>query len=228
MLGNDSRRALVIPIVNTLMNILRRGLLPLLLLIIGVGTVQAGTLPVRFTASVSPTPAHPGEVVTVTIKTQIDPGWHVYSVVPAATGPAATAIVSAGDAVPLGQTTEDAPISHFDANFQTQVAYHETTATFSRQFRVKSAASAVTLHYQTCNDHVCLPPTDVSLPLALSVVPGAVRAEYAKEGPSAPNNGGAKGEPAEAILKPVLTPPLLGAGGLACSCWLQSARASWR
>ena len=79
----------------------------------------------------SPTPAHPGEVVTVTIKVQIDPGWHVYSVVPAATGPAATEIVSAGDAAPLGQTAEDAPISHFDANFQTQVAYHGGAATFS-------------------------------------------------------------------------------------------------
>lgn len=189
VLGNDSRRAIVLDTVNMLMNKFRQSFLLLLFLL--PLPAQAGTLPVRFAVSVSPAPAHPGEVVTVTIKAQIDPGWHVYSVVPAATGPAATAIVSAGDAVPLGQTAEEAPVTHFDANFQTQVAYHEKTATFSRQFRVKSAAEAVTLHYQTCNDHICLPPTDVSLPLALSVVPGAVRAEYGKESPPAPNNGGA-------------------------------------
>jgi len=194
------------------MNRLRRGFLLLLLLLIGTGA-RAGTLPVHFAASVSP--AHPGEVVTVTIKARIDPGWHVYSVVPAATGPAATAIVATGDAVPVGPTTEDAPIQHFDPNFQTQVAYHETTATFTRQFRVKSAASSITLHYQTCNDHVCLPPTDVSLPLTLAVVPGAVRAEYAKGSPPAPNNGGARvGKASMAVPNPSPATPLLGAGNL--------------
>ncbi len=182
--------------------------MPLLLLLMVSAAAQAGTRPVHFAASATPMPAHPGEVVTVTIHARIDPGWHVYSVVPAATGPAATEIVFVGDAVPLGQTTEDAPISRFDANFQTQVAYHEGEATFTRQFRVKSAApSAVTLHYQTCNDHVCLPPTDVSLPLALSVVPGAVRTRYAKESLPAPNNGGVRLGTASAA------PPLLGAGG---------------
>ena len=192
------------------MNIIKCGFL--LLLVLLPLTAQAGTLPVHFAASAGPTPAHPGEVVTVTIKAQIDPGWHVYSVVPAATGPAATQMTALGDAAPLGQTAEDAPISHFDANFQTQVAYHEASATFSRQFRVRSAAQAVTLHYQTCNDHVCLPPTDASLPLALSVVPGPVRPEYGKESPPAPNNGGARVEKvAEAVLNPA--PPLLGAGG---------------
>ncbi len=176
----------------------------------------AAPLPVHFAASATPLPAHPGEAVTVTVKVQIDPGWHVYSVVPAATGPATTSLTALGDAVPLGQTTEDAPIQKFDPNFQTQVAYHETAATFIRQFSVKSAASAVTLHYQTCNDHVCLPPTDVVLPVTLSVVPGAVRAEYA---PPAPNDGGARTEgigaegaaSSPSVSSPA--PPLLGAGG---------------
>ena len=167
------------------------------------GGAHAAPLPVHFTASAMPAPAHPGEAVTVTVRVRIDPGWHVYSVVPAATGPAATAITALGDAVPLGQTTEDAPISKFDPNFQTQVAYHEDAATFTRQFQVKTAASAVTLHYQTCNDHLCLPPTDVSLP----VTAGAVRAQYV---PPAPNNGGARGK---ATSDSVPAPPLLGAGG---------------
>ncbi|MGI4791137.1 MAG: thioredoxin family protein [Janthinobacterium lividum] len=167
------------------MNALRQGFL-LLLFLLPVMSARAGTaLPVHFTVSASPAAAHPGESVTVTIQAKIDPGWHIYSVVPAATGPSATQIVSLGDATGLGPTTEDAPIQKLDPNFQTQVAYHETTAAFTRQFRVVTSTPTVTLHYQTCNNHVCLPPTDVALPLTLSVVPSAVRAEY-KEGPPAP------------------------------------------
>ncbi len=169
---------------------------------------SAAPLPVRFAASAAPTPAHPGEAVTVTVRAQIDPGWHVYSVVPASTGPAATALTALGDAVPLGTTAEDAPTQKFDPNFQTPVAYHESAATFTRQFLVKRAASSVTLRYQTCNDHVCLPPTDVSLPVTLAVAAGPVRTEF---GPPAPNNGGVRLGAASAASPPA--PPLLGAGG---------------
>ena len=157
---------------------LRRCLLLIALTLLPVTGQTAAPLPVRFTAWALPATAHAGEAVTVTVKAQIDPGWHVYSVVPAATGPATTALTTLGDAVPLGTTTEDTPIQKFDPNFQTQVAYHENAATFTRQFQIKSAALSVMLHYQTCNDHVCLPPTDVSLPIALSVAAGPVRAEY--------------------------------------------------
>ena len=159
------------------MPVFRRCLLLLALVLLPL-TTRASSPPVHFTASVTPSPARAGEVVTVAVKAQIDPGWHVYSVVPAANGPATTALIMLGNAVPLGATAEDAPIQKFDPNFQTQVAYHETTAAFTRQFRVKSAASTVTLHYQTCNDHICLPPSDVSLPVTFSVAAGPVRAEY--------------------------------------------------
>ena len=120
-----------------------------------------------------------GEVVTVTVHAGVDPGWHVYSVVPAATGPATTAITSWDGGAAVGPTTEDAPIQKFDPNFQTQVAYHEGAATFQRQFRLAAnAGKSVILHYQTCNDHVCLPPTDVTLPVSLQVAPGAARPEF--------------------------------------------------
>ena len=157
-----------------------RGLLLALSLVLLPVLAHAG-LPIHFTASVSPSPARAGEMVTVTVKATVDPGWHVYSVVPAATGPAATEITSLPGGTPVGQTTEDAPIQKFDANFQTQVAYHEGAATFQRQFRLTGGAGkSVTLHYQTCNDHVCLPPTDVALPISLTAA-----------APPAPNSGGA-------------------------------------
>ena len=172
--------------------------------------IHAGTpAPIHFTASVSPTPIHPGEVVTVTVKAVIDPVWHIYSVVPAPNGPAATEIQPLPDGEAVGPTTEDAPISSFDSNFGRSVAFHEDTATFQRRFRASPAPqigmSSVTIHYQTCNDKICLPPTTVAVPISLTVIPGAVRAEYA---PPAPNNGGA-----ETVLPSFLPPPLLGAGG---------------
>ena len=156
------------------------GLTALLFLLLTTG-VWAGTpLPIHFTASASPSPAHVGEVVIVTVKATVDVGWHVYSVVPAANGPAATEITSLPGGTAAGSTTEDAPIQKFDPNFQTQVAYHEGAATFQRQFRLMGpAGKSVTLHYQTCNDHICLPPTDVTLPVSLMVAAGGVRPEFA-------------------------------------------------
>ena len=172
---------------------LRILLLPLFLLL--TTAAWAGTpLPAHFTASVSPSPARVGEVVTVTVKAAIDPGWHVYSVVPAATGPATTTITSWDGGTPVGPTTEDAPVQKFDANFQTQVAYHEGAATFQRQFRLAGpTAKSVTLHFQTCNDHVCLPPTDTAVPVSITVAAGAVRQEYAPPAPTPikPNAEGA-------------------------------------
>ncbi|BDI28599.1 thiol:disulfide interchange protein [Capsulimonas corticalis] len=147
------------------------------------GARAATPTPIHFTATVSPAPVHAGEVATVTVKAAVDPGWHVYSVVPAADGPAVTDILSLTGTASAGPTTEDAVIRKFDANFGREVGFHENTATFQRQFRVGAApiaAPSVTLHYQTCNDKVCLPPTDVTLPVALTVAAGPVRPEYAQ------------------------------------------------
>jgi thiol:disulfide interchange protein len=142
----------------------------------------AGTAPpIHFTATAAPTPAHPGEVATVTVQATVDPGWHVYSVVPTPNGPAATAITSLGNWTPAGPTTEDMPQRKMDPNFGAVVGYHENTATFSRQFRVgSSTAQQIVLHYQTCNDKICLPPTDVTLPVSVTVMPGPVRPQYAQ------------------------------------------------
>ncbi len=164
-------------------------LLCLTLLLLMVGT-QAGTpLPVHFTASVSPSPAHPGEAVTVQVKVAVDPGWHVYSVVPAENGPAATEIVSLSGSKALGPTTEDAPVSKFDPNFGRQVAFHEGSAEFQRKFKVGAVAGqSVAVHYQTCNDKICLPPTDVILPVSYSLAAGPVREEYKSQRGDAPGS----------------------------------------
>lgn len=154
----------------------------------------ATPLPVHFTTSVTPSPARAGEIVTATVRVAIDPGWHVYSCDPPATGgPSASEVVSLSGLQPAGPTIEDAPIRAHDPNFDLDVAYHEKSATFSRQFRMTSpqpsplkgegggtAPVGIVFHYQTCNDKICLPPTDTTLPASMTVEPGAVRPEYAK------------------------------------------------
>ncbi len=140
----------------------------------------AAAVPVAFTASVDPNPAHPGEVVTATVHAVIEPGWHVYAT--ATGGASPSAIVSLGTLAPLGSTAEDKPVRAHDSNFNVDVAYHVGRATFTRPFRAPAALNAplaLVFHYQTCNDRICLPPTDMSMPVDLGVTPGPVRAAYA-------------------------------------------------
>ena len=168
-----------------------------LLLLSGLVTMAGAktAVPIHFTVSASPSPVHAGEIVTVTVAAKVDAGWHVYSVIPTPNGPAATEITALGTWVPAGPTVEDAPIRKLDPNFGEEVGYHEESAKFSRAFRVPSdasqASSDVALHYQTCNDRICLPPTDVQIAAPIAVTPGAVRAAYA----AAPHSGEAGAEP---------------------------------
>lgn len=169
---------------------LRGAPLALVLMAIVCPAARAKTAaPIHFTASSSPAAAHPGEVVTVTVTAKIDHGWHVYSVVPTPAGPAATEISSFGTWAPAGPTQEDTPIRRLDPNFGKEVGYHEGAAVFSRAFRVPANATTgptpVTVHYQTCNSTICLPPADAPLTARVAVASGPVRAQYAQA--SSPN-----------------------------------------
>ena len=181
----------------------RRGL-SILALVSSLATMAVATpVPVHMTASVTPSTAHPGEVVTATVHVDIDPGWHVYSSTPPAVGgPSATAIVSLAQSTPASLTVEDTPLRKHDPNFDLDVAYHENKATFTRQFRIPASvgssqpegaastlivdAANLVFHYQTCNDKVCLPPTDTNLPISVAIERGPVRPEYANA-TAAPN-----------------------------------------
>src|SRR5580704_10730820 len=127
-------------------------------LVLAARVSTAASLPVHFTTSVTPSTAHPGEIVTATVHVAIDDGWHVYSCNPPASGgPSASVIDSLGSYQAVGPTTEETPIRAHDPNFDLDVAYHEKSATFSRQFRVPAAGAAgssVVFHYQTCNHQI--------------------------------------------------------------------------
>ena len=145
--------------------------------------------PIHFTASILPSPIHPGEAATVRVSASLDPGWHVYSAVPTPGGPGTTALTAAGDWQPLGATSEDAATltRMVDPNFGLLVRFHENHSVFTRAFRVpagtasaQSTPLSVTIHYQTCNDKICLPPTDASVPVSAAITAGPVRPQYAE------------------------------------------------
>lgn len=170
--------------------------------------LAAPPLPARFAASVSPTTAKAGEVVTVTVRADVDAGWHIYSVVRAAQGPVPTGIAAWAGGTPAGPTTEDAPLTKTDPNFGVQVAYHEKTATFSRPFRLTEpltagSAPAVTLHYQICSDRQCLPPADIGVPVTAAALAPAPSA-------SAPSAA----IPSAVIPSGAAAPTAAGGGGL--------------
>ncbi|MES2460527.1 MAG: thioredoxin family protein, partial [Armatimonadota bacterium] len=84
------------------------------------------------------------------------------------------------------------------------VALYADTATISRTVRVPDNVSAapptVSVHYQTCDDKVCLPPTTVELPVTLTVATGEIRPEYkdAPQGAVAPKASASAANPAMA------------------------------
>ena len=153
-------------------------------------------LPVKWAASVSPADAHPGEVVTVSVTATINPGYHVYSLVPVPTpGPSETQLsVSAPGFTAAGPVTESAPEVIYDKAFEKKLGLHEKTATFIQALTVPNAAPAasvpltISVRYQACDASSCLPAKTVTVdapPLVISI--GAVRPEYANA-PAAPAN----------------------------------------
>jgi thiol:disulfide interchange protein DsbD len=142
--------------------------------------------PVTFDrAIVSPTVAHPGEVVTVSVTAHIAKGWHVYSVVPSPNpGPFATTVTLSGEGLTqAGGPRESWPHKAFDSNFQTDVQYHESSARFSAATRIPAGSNGkvdatIAVRYQACNDHLCNPPMTFTRDVSFTVAPGAVREEY--------------------------------------------------
>ncbi|MDR3710101.1 MAG: thioredoxin family protein [Capsulimonadaceae bacterium] len=145
-------------------------------------------LPVAFhVAGATPSPVHAGEAAKISIAAKIDGGWHLYSVVPSAQpGPVATTIALDQPGVAaIGELLESVPVTKYDPNFQTNVAYHEGNATFTVYARIAKNAphgpltARLKVRYQACNDHLCDPPVSVDLPVDLVIGSGPVRPEYA-------------------------------------------------
>jgi DsbC/DsbD-like thiol-disulfide interchange protein len=105
------------------------------------------------------------------IKATIDNGWHIYSQNTKDGGPVKTSFtfVPASGYSLLGKTAEPVPITHFEKSFSMDVSYFENTVIFQQKVKLKKNQTIVkgSLEYMTCNDHKCLPPSDVDFRVAV-------------------------------------------------------------
>jgi thiol:disulfide interchange protein DsbD len=141
--------------------------------------------PASFSAAVTPKDVHPGEIATIVISTTIDAGWHLYGLTPVPPpGPATTSMsVSGAGLSSAGDPSENTPTTAFDSNFGKSVTYHVSHATFYLPVKIMEgqsgqAAAAVSVHYQTCNDRICLPPRSKQISVPITVTPGPIRKQY--------------------------------------------------
>jgi DsbC/DsbD-like thiol-disulfide interchange protein len=124
------------------------------------------------TASASTLPLRDGSQVHGTLHAKIQPGWHLYAMDQLPGGPTATRIslpMSRVFALSGSIEANTAPLIANDPNFDLETRYYEGEASFRIPVRVTSSAGvaqaklAVDVLFQSCNDHLCLPPVVVHL-----------------------------------------------------------------
>ena len=157
-------------------------LVRLILLILGINLLPAQTLaPVTLSAKAE---SHPraGEVVNISIHTELDEGWHIWGVYNVPEGPIPTSIETNDEKViKTGKVREPAPIVKFDEGFEIDIPYHEKTLDFilpvllKDDLNIGNAELMVSVQYQTCNDRMCLPPKTVNLKVPLFIESGSAR-----------------------------------------------------
>ncbi len=118
--------------------------------------------PVRWTVSIQKT-SEP-DTYTITAKASIEHGWHIFTPTPGGDG------FLIGSSIQLNLNehisdvqalkTEGKPINKYMDEIG-DVEYFEDQAILSLSFRLKSSQSVSgTITHQSCNDVMCLPPTE--------------------------------------------------------------------
>ena len=124
--------------------------------------------PIRFTVSLTPQNAAPGEYVRLTVKADIDQPYHTYSITqdPETLGATPTSIVvqrSAGarptwDTFRATQSPELKQLKGFEGNLEV----HHDTVEWNQEYVVTGDAVDIegTITFQVCNDTECMPPAE--------------------------------------------------------------------
>lgn len=162
--------------------------------------VQAQLLdPVTYEVTQAPAEVKAGEQFEITIQAAIEGKWHLYSIAndPDA-GPYPTQFSSAGEMLQIaGEVTESEAVIEFDPNFETDLGWHTSEATFTVPlvFDTKVSGEAqidLEVLYQVCDDKSCLPPKRKSITEVITVS-GVAEVPY-----EASINDGAGGDTREA------------------------------
>ncbi len=132
--------------------------------------------PVKFDVTEIPETVKAGEVFTITVEASIEGKWHLYSVLndPDA-GPYPTEFsAKSSNFVLAGDVEESKADIEFDPNFEAELGWHSTYASFTIPVAIKSELQGkqtidIEAFYQVCDDRVCLPPKRKSIIAAVEV-----------------------------------------------------------
>lgn len=120
---------------------------------------------VKWSASV-PADAKAGASVTATLKAEIEPNWHLYSINDVE-GPVPTTITGVEPLKITGPIKQSPPEKKLDPNFGKEVEFFSNEATFEVPVTLgpDPAKGKLQVRYQVCDDKVCEMPKTVEVPL---------------------------------------------------------------
>ncbi len=108
---------------------------------------------------------------TVYLKATIEDGWHLYSQFVKEGGPVKTTFSFAKSPAftLVGRTVEPKPIKKYEPTFKMEVSYFEKSVLFQQKVKLKGKTAVVKgkLEYMVCNDHECLPPSEVEFSITV-------------------------------------------------------------
>lgn len=153
----------------------RLGALLLTCVVIHASGQQSVTVldPVHWSAESSlPHLVHAGTHFNVLLHAAIDEGWHLYALPEPNAFPLATEVALAStDAADLLRVDEDKPHHSLDPETKVATAWFAQSATFNLRLSAtgsqRPAGLQVMVRYQACNDRMCLPQRDTTVPVQL-------------------------------------------------------------
>lgn len=140
--------------------------------------------PVHFTSQLKMLANDQAEII---FSATIDPGWHVYSTDLGDDGPVSATfnavklegVEKVGKLTPRGQV-----IKQYDKMFDMELRFFETKATFVQKVRFTKPQYVIDcyLEYGSCNDEMCMPPSQVEFKKSGNVTLAAQPIEKAEQG----------------------------------------------
>ena len=147
---------------------------------------QPAGRPASFSVHAEPSPARPGETVTLWIDVTLAEDWHIYATTTPPGGPIPTDIhlEASGDLRPVGRPIQPPPIRAHDPNFDMAVEYYGGAVRFGAQAELNAdLAPGETLitgsiTYMLCNAISCLPPSTHTFDIPLQIGSGPPRPQH--------------------------------------------------
>jgi thiol:disulfide interchange protein len=126
-----------------------------------------------------------GDTTTAHLNASIRTGWHVYALSQGPGGPTPLTLkLEEGSVFDLDGVPKSAmPLSLYDKNFEMETQFYEHAVEIEVPLSVKLSAAhgkqdaTLDVHFQTCNEVTCLPPTTAHISFAAAIAAGQAKIE---------------------------------------------------